>query len=302
MFLKKYCLLYLLFFIAFAVGAQDVNLDSLLDAEMNKKGKEETKYVDATFKSTRLINGHSVETTQKGVLDFRISHRFGTLNQGLYALFGLDNASMRMSFDYGITNRLSVGVGRSTFEKQYDGFLKYRLLWQSEGRHNMPVSVTWVSGIMARTLKYADTLKRQSSDKWSYSHQLVIARKFSSDFSLQLMPALVHYNIVPTSSISNDQYALGIGGRIKISKRVALNAEYYYVLNNEKMPGTYNSLSVGFDIETGGHVFQLHLTNSTGMTERTFITETTGRWGKGDIHFGFNVSRVFTIKKPKNIQ
>lgn len=297
---KKYFLHVLFSFIAMQGAAQEVNLDSLLDAEMDKKNKSETQYAEATFKSTRLINGHSVEGTQKGVLDFRVSHRFGTLNQGFYELFGLDQASMRFGFDYGITKRLSVGLGRSTFEKQYDGFAKYRLLWQSTGKHNVPISLTWVSGFNLKTVKNsADTVKRNSSDRWSYFHQAILARKFSSDFSLQVMPTLIHYNIVPTSDLKNDVYAVGIGGRIKISKRVSLNGEYYYVIKDNKFPDTYNTFSVGFDIETGGHVFQLHLTNSTGMTERTFISETKGKWGDGDIHFGFNISRVFTIQKPK---
>src|SRR5690242_12343086 len=125
--------------------AQDVNLDSLLDVEMDKKTKDQTRYTEATFQTSRLINGHTVETTQKGVLDLKVQHRFGTLNSGLYNLFGLDEATMRIGVDYGITNRLTVGLGRSTFEKQYDGFLKYRLLWQSTGKRVMPVSVTLLS-------------------------------------------------------------------------------------------------------------------------------------------------------------
>ena len=282
--------------------AQDIDLDKLLDEEMSNESKSTTQYTEATFKSTRIINGHSVESTQEGILDFRISHRFGTLNHGAYELFGLDNASIRLGLNYGITNRLSVGIGRSSFEKQFDGFVKYRLLWQSEGKTNMPVSLTLLSSIMLKTLKDNDDFKRNFSDKLFYAHQAIIARKFSNSFSLQFMPTMVHYNIVPETPISNDVYALGIGGRIKVSNRVSINAEYYYQLPDNQFEGTHNSLSLGFDIETGGHVFQLHLTNSIGMTERTFITETLGTWEDGDIHFGFNISRVFTIKKPKEIK
>ena len=157
-----------------------------------------------------------------------------------------------------------------------------------------------MGSIMLKTLKNTDSIKRNFSDKLYYAHQLIFARKFSPAFSLQIMPTMVHYNLVPDGSQPNDIYALGVGGRLKLTQRVSINAEYYYQLPDQQLPGTYNSLSFGFDIETGGHVFQLHFTNSTGMTERTFITETMGSWGKGDIHFGFNISRVFQISKRKS--
>ncbi|WP_153797601.1 DUF5777 family beta-barrel protein [Foetidibacter luteolus] len=278
--------------------AQDVDLDKMLDETTQKKDTS-VKLTDDTFLSTRLIDGHTVETTQAGVLDFRISHRFGTLNQGIYDLFGLDNASMRMSFDYGFTDRFTAGLGRSTFEKQYDGFVKYRLLHQSEGKKSMPLSVTLVASMIIKTLKDQEGVKSKNTDRYYYAYQVLLARKFSEAFSLQLMPTMIHYNMVPAANLNNNFFSVGAGTRIKLSKRFSLNAEYYYQLPGNKIEGAYNALSIGFDIVTAGHVFQLHFTNSTGMTERTVITETTGRWGKGDIHFGFNVSRVFTIKKPK---
>lgn len=285
--------------------AQDVNLDSLLDAEMSKKNKSETQYAEATFKTTRLINTHTVETTQQGILDFKIAHRFGTLNQGFYNIFGFDYASMRIGLDYGLTNRLTVGGGRSTFEKTYDAFLKYRLLWQSTGNQQMPVSLTLLASAMYATDTNAIksnlgiSTKPRSSDKASYAYQALIARKFGSGFSLQLMPTMVHYNTVPLEDIPNDLYSIGAAVKVKLTKRTSLTAEYFYQLPGHKLPGTYNSFSVGYEIETGGHVFQLQLSNSTGMTEKTFINETRGRWSKGDIHMGFNISRVFTIVKPK---
>src|SRR5690349_4533084 len=166
----------------FVIGgiAQQVNLDSLLDVEMKKKTKNETRYTEATFQTSRLINGHTVETTQKGVLDLKVQHRFGTLNSGLYNMFGLDEATMRIGVDYGITNRFSVGIGRSTFEKQYDGFLKYRLLWQSTGKHVMPVSLTLLSTAAYKTLKEnVDSVKLNNSDRWYFGFQALIARKFN---------------------------------------------------------------------------------------------------------------------------
>jgi hypothetical protein len=288
------------------VIAQEVDLFKMLEEESKKEDKERTDFTTATFKTTRLINGHTVENVGDGVLDAKISHRFGTLNRGGYELFGLDNAMMRMGLDYGLSDRLMIGVGRNTFEKQYDGFVKYKLFRQSKGKRTFPVSVSLVGSVMLKTLKDAEpATKKHFSDKLYYSYQLLLARKFSESTSLQLMPTVVHHNLVQGASDPNDIIALGFGGRQKISKRVSINGEYYYVLPGHKLPGTYNSLSFGVDIETGGHVFQLHFTNTRGMSERTFISETTGQWQNGDIHFGFNISRVFSLhskKKQKNTQ
>lgn len=275
------------------VMAQEVDLFKTADSS-----KPQKENVEATFKSTHLINGHSIETTKAGLLDFRISHRFGLLNSGSYNAFGLDNATERLGLDYGITNNITVGIGRSTFLKQNDAFVKIKLLKQSTGPHASPISITGLAAVIMKTLKESDpNSKITSSDKTSYAYQLIIARKFSSATSIQLMPTLVHYNLVPLANDPNDLYSLGIGARQKISKRLSLTAEYYYQFN--QFSGYYNSLAIGVDIETGGHVFQLHFSNSTGMTESTFINQTSGRWGDGDIHFGFNISRVFKIKKQK---
>ncbi len=264
-----------------------------LDNESKKVDANATDYSTATFKSTRIVNGHTIETIGKYNLDFRISHRFGYLNSGGYNLFGLDNATMRMSLDYGVSNRLLVGIGRSTVDKEYDAYVKYKLLRQSTGKVNMPISVSAVATAMQYTLKGSDDIS--FTNRMSYSYQLLIARKFNDNISLQLMPTLVHINLVPLSKNDNNLYSLGVGGRVKISKRVAITGEYYHQFN--PLDGTTNSLSFGVDIETGGHVFQLHFTNSTGMTDRSFITNTTGDWGKGDVHFGFNISRLFVLKK-----
>jgi hypothetical protein len=254
--------------------------------------------LETTFKSTHLINGHSIETTKAGLLDFRISHRFGLLNSGSYNFFGLDNAIERLGLDYGITNNIGVGIGRSTFQKQMDVFLKVKLLRQSTGSHASPVSTKGLAAVIIKTLKDSDpAIKRTTSDKTAYTYQLIIARKFSSSTSIQLMPTMVHYNLVPLANDPNDLYSLGIGARQKLSKRLSLTAEYYYQFN--QFSGYYNSLAIGIDIETVGHVFQLHFTNSTGLTESTFINQTFGKWENGDIHFGFNISRVFKIKKQK---
>ena len=295
--LKILCLFFSMLFF-YSAGAQDTtDLMSLLEKEMAPP-KDLTIYTTATFKTTRLVNGHSVENVAKGVMDVKISHRFGHINEGGYELFGLDKATMRMGIDYGITRYLMVGIGRSTYQKTYDGYFKLKILRQSKGKKKMPITLSYVPTIALRTLKYADpTINNYYSSRLFYTHQLIIGRKFSEGTSIQLMPTFIHQNLVTGVNDPNDMFAIGIGGRQKLSKRISFNIEYYYQLPDYKLPGTTNSLSVGFDIETGGHVFQLHFTNSQGMNERTFISDTKGRWDKGDILFGFNISRVFTIGK-----
>lgn len=278
--------------------AQQADTTNLMVQLEKESEKNEINYTTATFKTTRLIDGHTAETIGKGVLDVKISHRFGMLSNGAYELFGLDNATMRLGLDYGITRNLMVGIGRSTFEKTIDAFFKIKLIRQSTGKREMPVTVSYVPTIAIRTLKWEDpTRKNFFSSRLSYTHQLIIGRKFSERTSLQLMPTYIHRNLSGLVTDPNDMFAIGIGGRQKLTKRISFNAEYYYLLPAYKTEGTTNALSVGFDIETGGHVFQLHFTNSRAMTEKNFITETTGKWEKGDILFGFNISRVFNIGK-----
>jgi len=289
--------LLLLFVASFSVSAQD-DLMKMLDEETSKE--KTIDYTTATFKTTRIINGHSVENVAPGVLDFRISHRFGYINGGAYELWGLDEASMRLGLDYGLSKRWMIGIGRSTYQKQYDGFTKFKLLRQSTGAQKVPLTISAVGSISYKTLKFEDpTRENYYTSNLYYSGQLLIGRKFSEGISLQITPTVIHYNLVPNSTDPNDLFSIGVGGRFKISKRVSINAEYYYQLPGYQFQGTQNSIALGFDIETGGHVFQLNITNSTGMTERTFISETTGESFKGDIHLGFTISRVFTIKKPK---
>jgi hypothetical protein len=277
------------------------DLMKLLESEMTSEPL--TEYTQATFKTTRLINGHTVEQTAEGVLDFKINHRFGTINRGAYELWGLDNATMLMAFDYGITKNLMVGIGRATFEKTYTSHIKYRLMHQSSGKKNNPLSINWYSSMMLNSLRWADPERENYfSSRLYYAHQLIIGRKFNEAFSFQLMPTVVHHNLVERADDPNDILAMGAGGRLKISKRISINTEYYYQLPSQKLPGTTNTFSLGLDIETGGHVFQLHVTNSRGMTENTFITRNQGTWGNGDILFGFNISRVFTVKDNRKIK
>lgn len=270
---------------------------------LDELGEEETiEYVTNAFKSPRVINGHSMEMLAKGTLDFRILHRFGDVSAGYYQLFGLDQASMRMGFDYGLTPNLMLGVGRSTAKKELDGFVKYRILQQSTGKREMPVSVLWVSGLAMNGLKDPvgnPEVPVKFSRRMGYYHQLIVGRKFNDRFTLQLSPTVVHRNIVQNRLVPNELYALGIGGRYKLSQRFALVWDYGYVFNRFPANASHNPLSLGVDIETGGHVFQLHFSNAVGMNERAYLSDDNSQWGKGQIRFGFNLSRVFQIKKIK---
>jgi len=275
--------------------AQDTDLLKLVDDD---KGKKEI--VKNAFKSTRVINGQSIEFLRPGTMDVRILHRFGQLDQGYKNFFGLDQASMRLGFDFGITQNLMVGIGRSTFKKELDAFFKYAPLQQSTGKHSFPLTVALASGITMNGLEWSDpTRKNYFSSRLAYYFQTIIGRKISEGFSLQFSPTLVHKNMVQLETDPNDIYSLGVGGRLKLSKRIAFTWDYFYVFNSPSDNVYHNPLSVGFDIETGGHVFQLHFSNATGMNEPTFITETTGDWAKGEVRFGFNLSRVFQLKKKK---
>jgi hypothetical protein len=293
-FYYKIALATFLILFTFKIQAQD-----LIDLLGDEKPKKE--YVKNAFKSSRVINGHSIEFLSPGTMDFRILHRFGLLDQGVKNFFGLDQASMRMGFDFGILPNLMLGVGRSTYKKEIDGFIKYGIIRQSTGEHSYPITITGVAGMTINTLPFPDpSIQNFATSKLAYYFQTSIGRKFSESFTLQITPTVVHNNLVPLAAQPNDVYSLGIGGRYKFTKRMAFTWDYFYLLNGITKKVNYNPLGLGIDIETGGHVFQLHFSNSTGMNERAFITETTNTWGKGEIRWGFNLSRVFQIKKNKN--
>ena len=293
--IQKIIVIFSLTFIFSKANSQNVDLFA------EKYNSQSSDIITATFKSTRVVNGQSIENVGAGIMDFRISHRFGAISQGSYNLFGLDQATMRIGLDYGITNRLMIGVGRSTYEKQYDGFLKYKIIQQQNGERYIPFGISYVASSIYKTLKDpSTTYVPYASDRFSFAHQLLIASKINDFVSVQLSPTLVHYNLVENNKIPNDFKSIGISSRIRLSKRVNVTSEYFYRI--DKLDGYYNPLSLGIDIETGGHVFQLHVSNSNGMTERTFINETTGSWAKGDLCFGFNLTRAFTIKKPKELR
>jgi len=292
--------LFLLFFLI-AITSKSFSQDSTDLLSLVGKDQPKKEYVYGAFKSPRIIMAHSMEMLRPGVLDFRILHRFGRVNGGAYEFFGLDGpASVRLGLDYGITDDLMIGIGRSTFNKELDGFIKYRIIQQSTGPKSSPVSLIAIAGSTVTTLKWSDpTRQNYFSSRVAYYGQAIVGRKFSEAITLQLIPSILHRNLVPSENDPNDLYAAGIGGRIKLSHRVALTFDYHYIINQNENSPFHNPLSLGVDIETGGHVFQLHFTNSKGMNERAYLAATEYKWGDGDIFFGFNISRQFQIKKKK---
>src|SRR5688500_7653482 len=290
--------IFLLFVLApFAAIAQDDLL-----AELEKDTKNTTEYTFATFKGTRLANGHSIETKNKGSLEFIFAHRFGAINGGWYEMYGLDEALVRLGLDYGITDWLSASIGRNSFDKTMDGYLKIKALRQKSGEESFPFTATFLLG---GAYKFSPKSNSDVSpdfknvDRLSSTIELLMARKFSPNFSFQVMPIFVHKNAVVKSQEENNQIALRAGGRIKLTKSIAITTEYYYNFSEKYNSPYFNPLAFGIDIETGGHVFQLVLTNAVGLTERAFITETRDDFWDGDIHLGFNVTRTLQLKKHK---
>ena len=270
---------------SFFVNAQE-NLLNMLSKD------KEPVYISYLFKGTKVVNGQSVEFPGKGILQFNIQHRFGTLNAGLYNLYGLDFAQVRISLDYGIADWMSISVGRSSFLKTIDLSSKIKL--KRQVKDGFPFAIVLNFATYLKQWQYDQVKKKEFvfSNQLSYTHQILIARKINRGLTLQFTPTIVHYNLVDIKNEPNDKYSLGIGGRQKLTKRISLNAEYFQQLNDKR---TNNVLSLGFDIETGGHVFQLHLSNSSAMIDSEFITKTSGDWLDGDIYFGFNISRVFKL-------
>ncbi|HZK96231.1 MAG TPA: DUF5777 family beta-barrel protein [Prolixibacteraceae bacterium] len=280
----------------YSIPAKSQDLDALLE----KEAQPQTTYATATFKSTRIVNGHSVQQMKKKQLEFRVSHRFGELNSGSYNFWGLDQGTIHLDLEYGLTDWLEFGIGRSTYEKTADAFAKVSILRQSSGVKNMPIQLSYMASTEIIGLNTDPAMQKNFTSRMSFVNQILIARKFNESLSLQLTPTFIHRNLVPTEVERNDLFAMGVGGRYKLSKRIALNVEYYYVYraNANSLPVTYyNPLSVGIDIETGGHVFQIMLTNSVAMREGGFIGKTTGSWTDAGIHLGFNISRVFSFNK-----
>ena len=269
--------------------------------------------VTATFKTTRIINVQSNETVHKRTLDFRVAHRFGAIGKNSggssHNLYGFDNSSdIRIAFEYGITDALTVGVSRSKYQENLEGLIKYRLIQQTTD-NKIPVAIT-LFGNMAYTPKddrtgvfkkagESNAARNQQLRRITYSAQAIIARKFSSRLSLELIPTIIHRNFILNPLDDNTIIALGGAGRIRITKSMAMVADYVYnfsgLRNVDNKNGFYNPLGAGVEFETGGHVFSLMFTNATGIIENEFIPNTTDTWTKGGFKFSFNISRNFSI-------
>ncbi len=288
-----------IFFVGFILFGFAVNAQDDLLAELNAIDSDPTKsYVFATFKGTRVINMQSIELPGEGVGQFIVGHRFGALNdRPLYNLFGMDIAQIRFEYSYSPKAWINIGGGRSSGAKTYDFFTKIRLLRQSNRSKcsqciDFPISMAYYGSATIVTTPYSDGIDHDFLDRVAYTNQIIIARKFNKNISLQLVPTLVHYNLVPTVHDNNDLLGLGIGARYKLTNRLALTSEI--MLRQQQPSNTFNALSIGIDIETGGHVFQFHLTNCRLMADNQWIAQNPGSWANGDIFLGFNISRVFT--------
>lgn len=283
----------------FIVKAQD--LDRLLGSIAADTTPD---FTVGTFKGTTVISGQSSEVPGHNDLQFIVSHRFGAVSGGFYTFFGLDQGTTRLGLDYGIKDVAGISIGRSNYEKTYDGAVKLKVLRQQTGLKNIPVTLSLYTAAFIETMKWEDPERDNLfSSRLSYCTQLLLARKFNKNLSLQLSPSWVHINLAETHEDQNDVFSVGMSGRYKVTKKVSLNGEYFYLLPGTTADKYENSFSLGIDLETGGHVFQLHFTNSQLMFAKGFITETEGSWLDGEIFIGFNIYRVFPVgKKSKNIK
>ncbi len=275
--------------------------DDLL-GELNEEIKEDRKVI-SVFKSLKVVNFETTKLANKKDFYLVISHRFGSVKNGIDDLFGLDQAVTQFKFIYGVNEWLNIGVARSSNQKKYGVHAKYRLKYQE--KNGFPVSIVGYNLITANTSLKDDVYPNINfEDRLSYTSQLLISRKFNDNLSLLLAPSFIHENLATRSFVQengstnfydeeNNQFALGFGGRYKVSKRISLNIDYGLHLNRNENSVYNNPLSIGADIETGGHVFQVHFTNAQAMFEEGFITQAQGDWLDGDFFFGFNLVRVF---------
>ena len=286
----------ILFLNVSSIHAQEDDFDLLGDAP------QKVEKVNYAFKTTKVINLQSLELTDYGVLDFKMMHRFGAVNAGPVEAFGLDQASVRFGLEYGITPNLMISLGRSNVHglKNADAFLKYRLMHQNTD-NSRPFSLLFLAGTQYALINPETPVADvpDANRRTSYVFQAILGRKFTEDFSLQISPTFISNAkntswTIPGSEIQN-LWALGLAFRNKISARTSLNFEYIPILTSKG--NMINSLSIGMDVETGGHVFQFQLTNSAGLNETQFIANTQNKWNNAGIRLGFNLSRVFTIIK-----
>ena len=246
--------------------------------------------VVSAFKALKIVNLESTKIAAKGDMYFIVAHRFGSIKDGFEGFYGLDNANTQIKFIYGLTEGVHISAARS--QLAYDFAIKYALLPQI--KDGFPVSVVGFNSLsINNTLKESVYPELQFDNRFTYVAQLLISKKFSDKLSLEVVPTFFHENFVENELQNNTQYAIGFGGRYKFAKRWSLNIDYAAHLNRASNSIYNNPLSIGFDLETGGHVFQMHFTNSQGIDEAGYLARTSGDWSKGDVFFGFNLARVF---------
>ncbi len=291
---------------SFGMFAQETEVDSTyVEEETYYEEEEDTNRVEDTFHSTRVISGHSIETLRKGVCEFRIEHRFGDLagsDGGVQTMFGFDNlADIRMALEYGISDKLMIGFGRSKgtgapYRSLMDGFVKYRIFQQE--KKGFPFSLSAVATMNGTYMTASSDVSQVSNfPKWehrlAYSTQLNFARKFGKRLSLALMPTLVHRNYVAADDV-NTIFALGGALRFALNTKMAILVEYYHTLEDQTIrTASTNSLGVAFEWITFGHNFTVNFTNSKGFGDVQFITQTTEDWLKGQFRLGFCIGRKF---------
>ena len=288
--------MYLFYSLLFLLMSPLFSQEDLLD--LLEEDLEKSEYVESSFKGTRVVNAQSLEIPKPKILQFMIQHRFGSIENGFYDLFGMDYATIRFDFHYGLSDRISFGIGRSSLDKIYDVFLKSKLIRQTSGAKSFPFSVLLYSDIGIDTKRKSETnaaVKDNFSNRLLYVNQLIIGRKFSRNLSIQILPTLIHRNLVPTNDDEHDLSSMGIAGRYKLSNRLSINVDYFIPIG-DRNKNYKNSLAFGFDYETGGHVFQIMLANSQGPYEYTFIENANGDLSNGILYLGFNISRSFTLK------
>ncbi|QDW22597.1 DUF5777 family beta-barrel protein [Flavobacterium sp. KBS0721] len=280
--MKKFLIPICLFLATMAYSQEDLLKD--LDST-----QVEDSYAAATFKALQVVTLQTTKMAAKKEFYFVVSHRFGTVKDGFDSFFGLDNATTKLGGIYGVTDWLSVSLSRHTLNKMYETGLKYRMARQSA---NFPVDIVGYSVADINTFLEKDQYPGlEFKHRTTYVQQLLVSRKINERLSLELVPSFIHKNLYNPTIENDNQFSFGGGGRYKITKRLSVNLEY---MHNFDTPGFYeNPLSVGLDIETGGHVFQLIFTNSQSMSESGYLTNASGNWGKGDFFFGFNLYRVF---------
>ena len=252
------------------------------------------------FRSTRIINLHSIESLRAGDLELKISHRFGAFSSGINQFWGLDNAEIRIALEYGLTENFMFGIGRSSQGKIVDGFLKYNFFSQKE--NGMPFSLSYLATTAVNTLPSISGKELNLTQRMNYVHQVILSSKIHERMAIQLSPTMIHKNLVVAQEDENTSFALGIAAKYNLTKVLSLNGEFIPRLSGFDTPSykeNHNSLSIGMGINTRGHFFEFHLTNSSPMIEKGYITETRGNWAERDIHLGFNIVRDFKIHKPR---